>query len=179
MTDLSLVEVAFWAFAAVTAGGGIALALTRNVIYGAFTLFVVLLGMAGLYVLLAAEFLAVSQVIVYVGGILVILLFGVMLTNKLRELKPRTEIVNLIPGLLVAGGLFACFAWMVGRLQLDVAGRFAQSESIPADEVNRIGIATLTDWILPFELISVLLLAVLVGAAYLTRKPEGGKEAQS
>lgn len=179
-----LVEIAHVAFAGVTLLGGLALAYTRNIIYAAFLLFVVLFGVAGLYVFYGAEFLAISQIIVYVGGILVILLFGVMLTHKLKDLKPQTEIVNLIPGFLIAGGLFALFVAMVSKL--DFSGPLA-SETIsmgsaaPVLEGNaeKIGVGILTEYLLPFEIASVLLLVVLIGAAYLSRKSKDGKEATS
>ena len=176
-----LIEIAHIAFAGITLGAGLILALTKNIIYAAFLLFVVLFGVAGLYVFYGAEFLAVSQIIVYVGGILVILLFGVILTHKLRDLKPQTEIVNLIPGLLIAGGLFAVFVAMVGEMnfsevmaqeKLDLGAAEAQVDQ----NAEKIGVATLTEYLLPFELASVLLLVVLIGAAYLSRKAKG-KEA--
>lgn len=178
-----LIEIAHIAFAGVTLLGGLLLAVTKNIIYAAFLLFVVLFGVAGLYVFYGAEFLAVSQIIVYVGGILVILLFGVMLTHKLRDLKPRTEIVNLIPGLLLAGGLFALFVVFVGEMEfadslakekLDLGNAAVQVDT----NAEKIGVATLTEYLLPFEIASVLLLVVLIGAAYLTRKAKG-KEAVS
>ena len=180
---MNVTLIVFIAFAAVTIGGAALLAFTKNIIYAVFLLFVVLFGVAGLYVFYGAEFLAVSQVIVYVGGILVLLIFGVMLTHKLRDLKPRTEIVNFLPGLLVAGGLFAVFFLMVK--EIDFAGHALPADGYAWDtgpvgdsDVERIGGATLTRFLLPFELVSVLLLAVLVGAAYLSRKPKG-KEGKS
>lgn len=183
MTFPDIGTLAFIAFSGVTLGGAALLAFTKNIIYAVFLLFIVLFGVAGLYVFYGAEFLAVSQVIVYVGGILVILIFGVMLTHKLRDLKPRTEIVNLLPGLFVAGGLFAAFFLMVD--QIDFANHSMPTEGVQMDlgpvedsDVERIGAATLTRYLLPFELISVLLLAVLIGAAYLSRKAKG-KEARA
>ncbi|MEM7035754.1 MAG: NADH-quinone oxidoreductase subunit J [Bacteroidota bacterium] len=161
----------FWAFALLTAGGGLMLALTKNVIYAAFTLFIVLFGMGAMYVFAGAEFLAVSQVIVYVGGILVILLFGVMLTHKIREVNPRTEIVNLFPGLLAAGALFGALLLLIRETAPQIALAAATHPPAAAiNDVHQIGKATLTHYLLPFELVSILLLIVLVGAAYLTRK---------
>ena len=78
---MSIATLVLGLFAAITVAGGLLLALARNLIHAAFLLFVVLFGVAGLYVFAHAEFLAVAQVIVYVGGILILLIFGVMLTN--------------------------------------------------------------------------------------------------
>lgn len=157
----------FYLFALLTAASAATLALSKNVVYAAWLLFVVLFGMAAMYVFAGANFLAVSQVIIYVGGILVILLFGVMLTQKLRGMRPSTEFFNLLPGGLVASALFLGFLSIIRTVDFDAVG--TDTAAIP-DDVQGIGEATLTSYLLPFELISILLLAALIGAAYLTRK---------
>jgi NADH-quinone oxidoreductase subunit J len=101
---------------------------------------------------------------VYVGGILVILIFGVMLTNKLRDLRPETGFVNVFPALLASLALFFALALLIESLPERTA------VALPADDVKEIGKATLTHFLLPFELVSILLLAVLMGAAYLSRR---------
>ncbi|MEM1000366.1 MAG: NADH-quinone oxidoreductase subunit J [Bacteroidota bacterium] len=175
---MSAETLIFYAFALLTAGGALALALSRNVIYAAWILFVVLFGMAGMYVFAGAEFLAVSQVIIYVGGILVIILFGVMLTQKIRGNRPRTGLINILPGLMLAVGMFLALLQLIFSLDLGpLPGSAPRAESALSD-VSAIGQATVTDFLLPFEAISVLLLAALMGAAYLTRKhyPASKKE---
>lgn len=161
---MSIAPLVLGLFAAITVVGGLLLALARNLIHAAFLLFVVLFGVAGLYVFAHAEFLAVAQVIVYVGGILILLIFGVMLTNKLRALRPGTGFVNVLPALLASLALFFALAALITALP-DKAPALAQ-----ADDVKAIGMATLTHYLLPFELVSILLLAVLMGAAYLSRR---------
>ncbi|HEX2901160.1 MAG TPA: NADH-quinone oxidoreductase subunit J [Bacteroidia bacterium] len=173
---MSVTEIVFHLFVLLTAGAATALAVSRNVVYAAFLLFVVLIGVAGLYVFAGAEFLAVSQVIVYVGGTLIVVIFGVMLTAKIREMRPQTELVNVIPGALMAIGLFLALLFVIRESSV--------SQASPMDAVatfentQRVGIATVTDYLLPFELVSVLLLTVLVGAAYLSRKTKTEKEGQ-
>lgn len=162
---MSIETIIFGLFALVTVAGGLLLALTRNLIHAAFLLFVVLFGVAGLYVFAGAEFLSVAQVVVYVGGILVILLFGVMLTHKLRDLRPTTGFVNVVPAAMAALALFFGLALLVQSIPFP-----ALSKTTPASDVKEIGLATLTEFLLPFELVSILLLAVLMGAAYLTRR---------
>ena len=76
---------------------------TRNVIYSAFNLLLTFFGVAGIYVLLGADFLAVVQIIVYVGGILVLLLFGVMLTNKIVNVQIRTGATQILPATIAVG----------------------------------------------------------------------------
>lgn len=170
---MSLTEVLFHAFVLLTAGAAFTLALSKNIVYAAFLLFVVLLGVAGLYVFAGAEFLAVSQVIVYVGGTLIVVIFGVMLTAKMRELKPQTEIVNIVPGALLGLGMLLALLFVIRESGVAQAVGPALEA---ADNPRAIGIATLTDYLLPFELISVLLLTVLIGAAYLGRRLKIEKE---
>ena len=98
--------VVFWVFATLTVGSAAVVVLSRTLIYSAFALLATFFGVAGLYVLLGADFLAATQLLVYVGGILVLLLFGVMLTHKIYDLDLRSETTQLASGLLVAGGLF-------------------------------------------------------------------------
>ncbi|HHG85772.1 MAG TPA: NADH-quinone oxidoreductase subunit J [Bacteroidetes bacterium] len=164
---MSITTIIFYAFALLTAAGAATLALSKNVIYAAWLLFIVLFGMAAMYIFAGANFLAVSQVIIYVGGILVILLFGIMLTQKLRGMKPKTGFINLLPGALIASALFLAFLSIIRSVDFNQIGN--ATTHMP-DDVNGIGKATLTQYLLPFELISVLLLAALIGAAYLTRK---------
>ena len=85
-------------FAVVTVGSAAVVVLARSLIYSAFALLFTFFGVAGLYVLLGADFLAATQLLVYVGGILVLLLFGVMLTHKLYDLDLRSEVTQFLPG---------------------------------------------------------------------------------
>lgn len=171
---MSVTEIVFHAFILFTAMAALVLAISRNVVYAAFSLFLVLTGVAGLYVFAGAEFLAVAQVIVYVGGTLIVVLFGVMLTAKIREMKPQTELVNLFPGILTAVALFMGLLFVI---RASGVGSRETSHATPfLPNTRHVGMATLTDFLLPFELVSVLLLTVLVGAAYLSRKPKAKKE---
>jgi NADH:ubiquinone oxidoreductase subunit K len=97
-------DVVFWVFAVVTVGSAAVVVLSRTLIYSAFALLFTFFGVAGLYVLLGADFLAATQLLIYVGGILVLLLFGVMLTHKIYDLDLRTETTQLASGAIVAGG---------------------------------------------------------------------------
>ena len=96
--------VVFWVFAIVTVGSAAVVVLSRTLIYSAFALLFTFFGVAGLYVLLGADFLAATQLLVYVGGILVLLLFGVMLTHKIYDLDLKTETTQFAPGVIVAVG---------------------------------------------------------------------------
>src|SRR5512140_446748 len=109
--------VVFWIFAVITVGAAAVVVLARSLIYSAFALLFTFFGVAGLYVLLGADFLAAVQLLVYVGGILVLLLFGVMLTHKIYDLDLRAETTQLAPGVIVAVGLFVILGATALRTQ--------------------------------------------------------------
>lgn len=159
---------------ALAVAAGLLMALTRRILYAALALFFLLFCVAAVFALKGNDFLAVSQIVVYVGGILILLLFGIMLTgrNALVHLSPKTEIVNLVPGLLLAGGIIAGLA-AVFQPSLTPKPHVNLSQ----DTIQPIGMRLLTTHLLVFELVSVVLLLALVGAAYLARrKPVYGRK---
>src|SRR5258708_40188886 len=103
----------FWLFALITVGSAAVVGLARSLIYSAFALLFTFFGVAGLYVLLGADFLAATQLLIYVGGILVLLLFGVMLTHKLYDLNLKTAATQFLPAAIICGGLFVLLAWPI------------------------------------------------------------------
>jgi NADH-quinone oxidoreductase subunit J len=154
----------FWVFAIVTVGSAAVVVLSRTLIYSAFALLFTFFGVAGLYVLLGADFLAATQLLVYVGGILVLLLFGVMLTHKIYDLDLKAETTQLAPGAIVATGLFVILASTAVRTQWMGATRVA------APTTKAIGRLFLGQYLLPFEAASILLLVALMGAAMIVRR---------
>ncbi len=154
----------FWAFAIVTVGSAAVVVLSRTLIYSAFALLFTFFGVAGLYVLLGADFLAATQLLIYVGGILVLLLFGVMLTHKIYDLDLKTETTQFASGLIVAAGLFVILAAIGLRTQWMSVPR------TPAPTTAEIGRLFLGQYLLPFEAASVLLLVALLGAAMIVRR---------
>jgi NADH-quinone oxidoreductase subunit J len=159
--------VVFYVLAAITVGSAGVVVLARSLIYSAFALLFTFFGVAGLYVLLGADFLAATQLLIYVGGILVLLLFGVMLTHKLYDLELRSELIQLVPGVIVAGGFFAgvLVPLILWRIEWKVGtGR------LPAPTTVEMGKAFLGQYLLPFEAASILLLVALMGAAMIVRR---------
>ncbi|MCC6358030.1 MAG: NADH-quinone oxidoreductase subunit J [Phycisphaerales bacterium] len=160
-----LETVAFYGLAAVILGGGLACVIAGSIVRAAVGLLAALGGVAGLFVLLAANFLAAVQLIVYAGGVLVLIIFGIMLTARGSgaAFAPRWNErvgVGLTLVALVSAILYAIFSTPMPSLG-------TQADAVPG--VRTIGESLLTTWLLPFELISVLLLAVLIGAAHLAR----------
>ena len=159
-------EVAFLVMAIIGGAGGLLVVTSRNIVHAALYLVIALASVAGIYLLLAAPFVAFVQVIIYVGAIVVLILFGIMLTRapvgrRVLDNSPRARIGALVVG----GGVFA-------MLTVSLVRAFG-GERI----VNRAGTATAAlgtsifrNFVLPFEAVSVLLLAALVGAIVLARR---------
>ena len=116
-----------------------------------------------------ADFLAATQLLVYVGGILVLLLFGVMLTHKIYDLDLRSEVTQFLPGLIVTGGIFALLT-LPGRGVLLTTQWAAGAGRPPAPTTAEIGKLFMGQYLLPFEAASVLLLVALMGAAMIVRR---------
>jgi NAD(P)H-quinone oxidoreductase subunit 6 len=163
--------VIFYTLAAITLVGAAWVAFARNIVHSAFALLGTFFGMAGLYAFLAADFMAVIQLLVYVGGILVLILFAVMLTAKLDNLKVSNPSFGIVPGLC----LLVAVAGTLGYVAIRGFGtRVPMAPAAPT--TAQIGNALLGDYVLPFEVISILLLAVLLGAVTLARGRQHGDE---
>jgi NADH-quinone oxidoreductase subunit J len=161
-------QTLFWFFAALTILSAGLVVFSRSLIYSAFGLLFTFFGVAALYVFLGADFLAAAQMVIYVGGILILLLFGVMLTHKLYNLNLRTESFQFAPALLVILAVFLTLAGVV----LKTEWRLAPQAAAPPTTAG-IGELFMKEYILPFEVASVLLLVALIGAAMIVRrKPE-------
>jgi NADH-quinone oxidoreductase subunit J len=166
---MQLFDLVFYVFAFITIVSAFIVVFSKNVIYSAFSLLFTFFGVAGLYVLLQADFLAVTQILIYVGGILVLMLFGLMLTNKVVNVEIKTGTVQTVPALIlvaiVAGTLAGLFysTW-----------RSAGSSMITLPPTTRtLGEMLMTSYLLPFEIASIVLLVSLVGAAMTARRKKG------
>ncbi len=165
MSGFSLGDFVFYLIAAVTIISAAGVAFSPNIVYSAFSLLGTFMGVAGIYVLLAADFVAVIQVLIYVGGILVLMIFAVMLTHRIADVKISNRSVGRLPALLVV----ACVAAAMAKAVLGTTWH-AVAAGTPAPTTYAIGNGFLGDYILPFELASVVLLAALIGAVVLSRK---------
>jgi NAD(P)H-quinone oxidoreductase subunit 6 len=164
--DLSLGGLVFYLIAAVTVVSAAGVAFSRNIVYSAFALMGTLLGAAGLYVMLAADFVAVIQVLIYVGGILVLTLFAVMLTHRIADVRISNRSVGSLPALVI----IAVIGITMGRAVLGANWHAVTAAAAPPPSTYAIGNGFLSDYVLPFELASVVLLAALIGAVVLSRK---------
>tara|TARA_B100001250_G_C19675542_1_gene733481 strand:+ start:248 stop:886 length:639 start_codon:yes stop_codon:yes gene_type:complete len=159
-------EIIFLGLVVIIATSATWVVVSPNLVHSAVSLLVTLFGVAGLYVFLYADFLAATQVVIYVGGILVLIIFGVMLTNKIDKPVIESDSSNKIIGALISGFIFSILSIIVIQTKWPVLANNTEGPST----VELIGRLILGKYLLPFELISILLLAALIGAALLARK---------
>ncbi len=158
-------DLVFYGFALVTVLSGCFVVFSRNVVHAGFALMFTLLGVAGLYAMLGADFLAVTQTVVYIGGILVLVLFAVMMTRVTADRQPRRGLDRMVPA--------GIFALLLFGLLYKVGTGTAWPESAPGvaePTVKTIGVKLMTDYIFPFEFASLVLLVAMIGAAILIRE---------
>ncbi|WP_438025120.1 NADH-quinone oxidoreductase subunit J family protein [Sorangium sp. So ce233] len=159
-----LSTLAFLGLAALTLGSAGLVAFSRNIIHSALALLGTFLGVAGLYVTLSADFLAATQVLVYVGGTLILILFAVMLTSRIQEMK----VSNPHGGLAVAFVLVTAVLLVLGRVATRTPWPAEARPAMPS--TAKLGHAFLGEYLLPFELGSIVLLAAMIGAVVLARR---------
>jgi NADH-quinone oxidoreductase subunit J len=160
----------FYAFAAIAVAGGVLTITLRNAIHCAISLIFSLLGVAGLYLLLQAEFLFAVQIILYVGGIMLLFLFVIMLVNLDQEAKARQFHRSWIVALIAVGAVAAELGYFLYRGR----GAFQLAPAAAAGPVvgntQALADSLFSEYLLPFELVSVLLLVAVVGSVLMAKK---------
>lgn len=172
---MKLEVLLFAIIASVVAGSAMMVVLTRNVVRCAVWLLFTLIGISMLYFLLGAEFVGATQLIVYVGGTMVLVIFGVMLTAQQQFLKIRTAPQEWVIGGILGLSLIVVLFAVVPNVGINRVR--TNTDLLPGS--GQIGVGFLTDYLLPFEIISVHLLVVLIGAAYLARAKRRPKDGAS
>lgn len=213
-----LIPIVFYFFAATIVVSAMGVAFSRNVMYSAFSLLFTFFSVAGMYVLLGGDFLAITQIMVYIGGILILIIFGVMLTQRITGVDMKTGPVGkaqIISGSLISG--IVCLTLILVYLNvqwfkqdtnaitpytanqsqtikemvpdsllslqqsvtyLSNCPQVAQKINLPdslkvESSITLIGKGLLTEYLLPFEAASVLLLIAAIGAALIARRKKG------
>lgn len=159
--------VSFFVLTVMMLGAALGVVLLNRIVYSAFLLALVFIGMSGMYILLNAGFVAAAQILIYVGAVNVLILFGIMLVNRRQDFVPlKNAWVGKIATAAVCVGLFALLSTMV------LATPWAVSTAMPIGDgaIIEIGKHFFTDYLLPFELASVLLLMAMIGAIVLARR---------
>ena len=164
---MTLEVVGFFVLAATLIGSALGVVLTRNLFHSVLWLALGLVSTAGVFLLLDAEFLAAVQVLLYAGGVVTVVVFAIVVTEKLVGEKISHTSKRLAGGALVAAGILGMLLSAIGR-----AGTGVARPAMNGDTTHAIGIALLTKFLLPFELLGVLLLAGLIAASYFARPEE-------
>jgi len=165
MSDALLTNLTFYVLSFCVIAGGIFVVSSRNLFHSAVFLVFTLFSVAGIFVMLDAYLLAAVQVLIYVGAVAMLMIFGVMLTTQLTNVRLRHVNEQQVPALIVC-------LFFVGFLIYGLWGTpFRISRlAAPADVSRTLGTMLMTKYVLPFEVVSVLLLAALVGAVVIAKK---------
>ncbi len=157
-------SVAFWVIASALVVSGVLVVTFRNILHAALALFVTLAMVAGIYVTLRADFLALIQVMVYVGAIAVLMLFGIMLTRNAVQGNPSGRF-NFVAGALAV--------LMLGSILLVLLGLGSFTAITPTQElsgIEPIAEGLFTSWLLPFQIAGMMLLAATIGAIVISKE---------
>ena len=163
---MDLFTIVFYLFAILTLGAAFVVVFSKNIVHSAFALLFAFFGVAGLYVLLMADFLAITQLLIYVGGIMVLVLFGVMLTSNVISVDMKTGTVQALPAVLLTAALAGTLTGMFWSTDWRVSAELTP----PSTTASEIGRMLLNTYVLPFEIASVVLLVALIGAAMIARR---------
>lgn len=174
-------QIIFYILAFLAITSGIYVVTSQHLIRSVFMFFVTLLSVAGLYVFALADFIALTQIVIYVGGVLVLLLFVFMLSSKnalenLEGLQKEVLSSNRFPATIICIAFLAIIIYAI--LQVDFASldwivlahEQGTVKSVSEENITNIGVNLMTKYLLPFELVSILLMMTLIGAAHIARK---------
>lgn len=143
---------------------GVAILITtKNVVHAAYALALVLIGLAGVYVGMDAEFLAVVQILLYAGGVVILLSFGVMMTTRAEDGKVTSKTGGYFFGGIISLSLFVLLVYLISSYN------WAEEPIERGYQMEDIGVSLLTDHLVAFELVAFILLVVLVAASYLAK----------
>ncbi len=166
MESISGSDVVFTILAVVIVVSGLMVVSLRNIFHCALALIVCLSAVAGIFILLGAEFLAAAQILIYVGAVSILMIFAIMLTSRLGTQKNSQTNENVAVA-VVAALFFFGFAWFT----IDATDVWNLADTpLPANNTFEIGRLLMSDFMVPFEVVSVLLVAALIGAIMLARE---------
>jgi NADH-quinone oxidoreductase subunit J len=168
---MNLVQFVFYFFATLTLASAGYILFTKNILHAAFALLGCFLGIAALYVLAYADFLAITQVMIYIGGVLILLIFGIMLTQRVAGVNfILSENKNLSWGIIIGSVFLGVLMYVIIRVNFSAISWIAASGKNKVQSgstLGRIGENLMTDYVLPFEAGGILLLVALIGATFI------------
>lgn len=158
----------------ITLGAAVAVVTNKNILHSAFYLVLAFVGVAGIYVLLEAPFIAVVQVLVYIGAIAILIVFAIMLTRRIMSKDLEQRNAQWVLAALGGFALFGVMGWIVYSVNWPVA-----EAAVPEDTITILGQELLSTYVVPFEIVSVLLLAALVGSILIGRERDQTERSES
>jgi NADH-quinone oxidoreductase subunit J len=161
---MTLEIAAFWTFAALLVGGGLAVVLSKNLFHSVLWLALALVATAGVFLTLDAEFLAAVQVLLYAGGVVTVVVFAIVVTERLVGEKLSHTSRRVATGGLVSAAVLALLVRAISVADVNVA-----RPALTGDLTRQIGMTLLTRFALPFELLAILLVVGLLAASYFAR----------
>ena len=161
---MTLEIAAFWIFAVILVGAGLAVVIGKNLFHSVLWLALALVATAGIFLTLDAEFLAAVQILLYAGGVVTVVVFAIVVTERLVGERLAHTSRQLSAGLLVTGGLLVLLIRAIARARMSLP-----KPELTGDLTREIGTSLLTRYALPFELLAVLLVVGLLGASYFAR----------
>ena len=164
---MTLEVAAFWALAVVLVGSALAVVLSKNLFHSVLWLALALTGTAGVFLLLQAEFLAAVQILLYAGGVVTVVVFAIVVTERLVGTRLSQTNRHVVRGTVVAASVLTLVISWIRR-----APEFGRPDVTDMDVTRALGRTLLTQFVLPFELLAVLLLVALIGASYFARPEE-------
>ena len=159
-------DIIFYIFAIVTLLSAGIVVFSKNIVYAAFSLLFTFSAVAGIYVLLNADFIAITQLLIYVGGIMVLMLFGVMLTTNAANVDLNTQTLKSLPATVIV----AIISALLVSTMISTKWKTSESGEQVQTTVAGLGELLLTKYLLPFEIASIVLLIAIIGAAFLARR---------
>ena len=162
---MSYYTILFYIFAIAIIASAVVVVTAKNIIYSAVSLFITLFFIAGLYVLLNADFIAITQIMVYIGGILILLIFGIMLTSKITDVELTTSNLSAVPAIIFTVGITTIIIFVILTTKWNT-----KPPAVMTETISQIGKLMLTTYLLPFEIASIVLLVALIGSAMYSRK---------
>ena len=159
--------LAFWAFAVTLVGAGLAVVLGKNLFHSVLWLALALVSTAGIFITLDAEFIAAVQILLYAGGVITVVVFAIVVTERLVGERLSQTSRQITAGAIVSGGLLVLLLRVITQASLDLP-----KPPLAGDLTEQLGTSLLTRFVLPFELLAVLLLVGLLAASYFARPEE-------
>ncbi len=161
---MTLEVIAFWAFAVLLVGSGLAVVIGKNLFHSVLWLALALISTAGIFLTLNAEFIAAVQVLLYAGGVVTVVVFAIVVTERLVGERLSQTSRHLAAGVVVSAGLLVLLLRAIAQAQLTMP-----RPALAGDLTRQLGTSLLTRFVLPFELLAVLLLVGLLAASYFAR----------